>query len=452
MPGPAAVGTERVPVRTARRMDGWGIYLLLAVALAPVVVPTGPAQLAILDFFNLLAIGAFAVAFLTRRIEPRTPFAWGVLLIGIGSLIATFNAESPSSSALAIAQDVYLYMWFIVLVSVLRARGDLVGLRIAWVAAACVIAVYGLSVVVLQGHSTIARILGPRGMRAMGTFYDPNMFADYLVMSLFMVLSLGHHMGRVLRLAAAAILLAALIATKSNGGALSLMVGLAVWALVRARTLRLSLPALAGGALVAVSVVLAGWWMTSSLGIGAREIEALTARSFMARAGHSSEGRLKIWSQLEQTYRKSPLGIGPGNSRWISLSVEERERRNSMFSKEAHSDYLAYAIERGPLAALALLLLAGQAFMMVAKAWQRRVRGGKADRAAGALVAALAGALASSAVHSLTIERLHFRHFLLLLAIVCALAETTRVRGAIHPAGAAKKREEPAGQLVAVET
>jgi hypothetical protein len=54
-------------------------------------------------------------------------------------------------------------------------------------------------------------------------------------------------------------------------------------------------------------------------------------------------------------------------------------------------------------------------------------------------------------VHSLTIERLHFRHFWLLLAIVCALAETTRVRGAIHPAAAAKKREEPARELVAVE-
>jgi O-antigen ligase len=451
MPGSAVVEHECQPVRPAKRMDGWGLYLLLAVALAPVVVPTGPAQLAILDFFNLLAIGAFGVAFLTRRIEPRTPFAWGILLIGIGSLIATFNAESPSASALAIAQDAYLYVWFIVLVSVLRVRGDLVGLRIAWVGAACIIAVYGLAVLVLEGHTTIARVLGPRGMRAMGTFYDPNMFADYLVMSLFMVLSLGHHMGRALRVAAAVILLAALVATKSNGGALSLVVGLAVWALVRARTLRISVPALAGGALVAVSVGLAGWWMMSSLGIGARGLESLTSRSFMARAGRSSEGRLKIWSQLEQTYRKSPLGIGPGNSRWISLSVEERERRNSMYSKEAHSDYLAYAIERGPLAALALLVLAWQAFGMLAKAWQRRARGGRADRAAGALVAALAGALASSAVHSLTIERLHFRHFWLLLAIVCALAETTRVRGAIHPAAAAKKREEPARELVAVE-
>lgn len=445
MHGSAGVGREGVPARR-RGLDGWGLYLVLAVALAPVVVPTGPAQLAFLDVFNLLAILAFAAAVLTRRIQLRAPFAVGVLLIAIGSLIATVSAESPASSALALAQDAYLYVWFIVLVSVLRSRGDLVGLRIAWVAAACVIAIHGI--VVILGQASLARILSPRGIRAVGTFYDPNMFADYLVMSVFIVLSLGHHMGRVLRFGAIALLLAALVTTKSNGGALSLLVGLAVWGVVRARTLRVSAPALAGAALVLVSTGLLGWWLSSSVGAGA-SLEQITAKSFLARAGRSSEGRLKIWRQLEQNWRTSPLGIGPGNSRWISLSVEDRERRNSMYAKEAHSDYLAYAIERGPLAALALLLLAAQAFRKLAQAWRQRARGGAADRASGALVAGLAGALACSAVHSLTIERLHFRHFWLLLAIVCALAETARARGAAHPARAAAEREEPARSLVA---
>jgi hypothetical protein len=73
------------------------------------------------------------------------------------------------------------------------------------------------------------------------------------------------------------------------------------------------------------------------------------------------------------------------------------------------------------------------------------VRAGVTDSATGALVAALAGALAASAVHSLTIERLHFRHFWLLLAIVCALAETTR-RTRSKPV-AAPESEEPAERL-----
>ena len=435
--------------RAPRGLDGWAIYLVLAVALAPVVVPTGPAQLAIVDLFNFVAIAAFGIAFLTRRITMRAPFAVGVFLIVLGSLVAMINAESIPSAILALAQDAYLYLWFILLVSVLATRGDLVGLRIAWVAVACVIALYGIGTVLVTGHATLARMLGPRGMRALGTFYDPNMFADYLVMSLFMVMSLSGHVGRALRWGATGLLLLAMAATKSNGGALSLVLGLAVWALVRARTLRWSVPAIAGVALFTFSMGLAGWWMIGGLGLGGSRLEALQSKSFFARAGHSSEGRLKIWRQLESTYQRSPLGIGPGNSRWVTLSVEERVRPKSMLSKEAHSDYLAFAIERGPLGALALLILGFQAFAKVGQAWKRRERGGRIDSASGALVAAMAGALTSSAVHSLTIERLHFRHFWMLLAIVCALAETTRAhrarRAETEPAG----RVEPAQQLAA---
>jgi O-antigen ligase len=232
----------------------------------------------------------------------------------------------------------------------------------------------------------------------------------------------------VLRWGAGALLLATIVATKSNGGALSLFVGLVVWALVRARTTRFPLPALAGVALFVVSIVLAAGWMTAGLGVGARAIERIESHSFLARAGHSSEGRFKIWRQLEQTLRRAPLGIGPGNSRWVPLTVEGRERPHSMYSKEAHSDYLAYAIERGPLAVLALLFLVWQAFAKVNEVWKRRVSAGRVDPAAGALVAALAGALTCSAVHSLTLERLHFRHFWILLAMICALAQTTRPR------------------------
>ena len=166
-----------------------------------------------------------------------------------------------------------------------------------------------------------------------------------------------------------------------------------------------------------------------------------TANSFLARAGHSSEGRFKIWRQLEQTLTRSPLGIGPGNSAQVALSVEGRERPHSMMSKEAHSDYLAYAIERGPLGILTLLVLVGVTFAKVRKGWMRRVRAGTDDPAAGALTAALAGAFACSVVHSLTIERLHFRHFWMRLAMVCAFAETSRARRAKPAAERAPERE-----------
>src|SRR5262245_64698051 len=98
------------------------------------------------------------------------------------------------------------------------------------------------------------------------------------------------------------------MATKSNGGALSLIAGLVVWAGVRARTARVPLPALAGMALVAVSLTAAVTWLALSLGFGAREFQKFRAHSFLARAGHSSEGRFKIWRQLEASLQKAPLG------------------------------------------------------------------------------------------------------------------------------------------------
>jgi len=421
---PEAPGRE--PGRARRGLDGWGIYLAFVVTLMPIVVPIGTFQLALLDGPNVIALAVFAVGVLSRKILLRSPFAAGAFVILLGSLIAIVNAVSPSASLLALFQDFYLYLWFAMLVSVLSVRGDLIGLRIAWTGLAAVVAIIAIvNLIFFKGNTTLMGILGPKGARATGTFSDPNMCADYLGMSLFMVMSLGRHMARVLRWTIGVLLVAAIIATKSNGGALSLFVGLVVWAVVRARTVRFPAPAIAAAALLTVSLVLSAWWMTSGLGMSS-QLEGLQSHSFLGRATHSSKGRLKIWTQLEQTLRNSPLGIGPGNSRWISLTVEGRERPNSMYSKEAHSDYLAYLIERGPLGILALLFVLWQAFAKVRQVWMRRVRAGTADPAASALVASLAGALACSAVHSLTIERLHFRHFWLLLAIVCALAETHR--------------------------
>jgi hypothetical protein len=145
---------------------------------------------------------------------------------------------------------------------------------------------------------------------------------------------------------------------------------------------------------------------------------------------------------------KSPLGIGPGNSSQMFLSVEGRERHDSMRSKEAHSDYLAYAIERGPLAIGALLVLIWLTFVRVNDGWKRRVRAGTSDRAAGGLVAALAGAFACSVVHSLTIERLHFRHFWMLLAMIYTFAEATRIRAPQPVAAAEPERMRATEPLV----
>ena len=407
------------PATPARARGGsWSLYLVVAVALAPIVVPAGPGQTALLDLVNLFALPAFAFALLLTRRPVAVPFLVPVFLIAVGSLIATLAAESPRIALFTMMQDVYLFAWFVVIVNLLAHGGDGTRLRKTWMWVASGLALYGLFTVLAHGGS-LGDLLRPKGMRAMATFTNPNMFADYLVVSFFIVLSLGDEIGRLARWGSLGLLFTALIATKSNGGLVALAVGLAVWALARAWTLRLPAAGVLALALLGAGLTLGGYWLVQATGLGSSEFEELRSGSVLKRATHSSEDRMKIWGNLVRTFSERPTGIGPGNSRLVELSIEERVRKESLLSKEAHNDYLAYLVERGPLGLLGLLALKLEALLLITRWWRRNSRG---RLVGGALVAAAIGGLVATSVHSLTVESFHFRHTWLFLAVLCAIA------------------------------
>jgi O-antigen ligase len=399
--------------------DAWWLFLLLTVALVPVTVLKGPAQTAVVDVLSLIALPLFAAWTLVRRRRLTVPFLVPAFVIALASLLAVTNSVSLSASAITLLQDGYLFVWFLVLVNLLRDQRDATSFRIAWVWVANAVALFGLAVVLTQGHQSLGSLIGPKGMRATGTFLDPNMFADYLVLSLFLVISLSEETGRLFRWGSGLLLITAILASKSNGGITSLAVGLAVWMVARAWTLRLSPAAFLGRSLIVASLALAGVWLVQGYGVGKAQIGQLTNESVLGRAGHSSEGRFQIWTALLRRYAEQPLGIGPGNSRHLQLTMQERERPDSFLSKEAHNDYLGYLVERGPLALLALLALKLLAFGKVKTWWRGRLQQGLDS--GGALAAAAMGAMAASLTHSFTLETLHFRHVWLFLALICAL-------------------------------
>src|SRR5262245_13445362 len=409
---------------TRGRIDGWGIYLLLLVFLIPVVVPSGPARLAIVDGLIVLGLMGFAARIMARREPVRVPYVVPVFMMGLGSLVAMMSAGNPGASILALAQDAYLFLWFLMLIHIMRKR-DLTPIQKAWMWSGNLIALYGLFLLVTESHLSLLDMVRPKGHRLMSTFYDPNMAAGYLVMCLFFTLSLGRRIHPLLRWGSIGLMLLGIVASKSNGGALSLIVGLAVWVLMRARTRKAPVLLIGAAALMAACVGLLAVWLIVGMGFGTAELSSFEANSFLARASHSSEGRFTIWKNLEDTYRNHPLGIGPGNSSSLTVSVAQRLRPGSLQAKEAHNDYLAYAIERGPLGILGLLLLLAAAFAkLYAAARPRDPATGLAnprDDTLGPLVAAVAGALAASAVHGLTIEVLHFRHFWMLMATVVVI-------------------------------
>lgn len=437
--------------------DLWAWYAVLAVCLAPVLVPPGPGRSAILDPFNVIALVSFSAWVAISRRSIQIPFAISVILMSLGSLLATANAINAPAAIFTLIQDAYLYAWFIMLVNVLHDRGDLRSMRIAWAVTASAVSIIALVGMAQHGADSAAAIFNPKGFRAMGTFDQPDELADYLAMSVFMALSLSGKAGVWLRWGSIALILAAMAATKANGGLMSLAAGLAAWAVVRVWTLGVTPTGWIAGGLIAVSSVLLAVWLVAGLGLGAAQLERLEANSFLGRVGHSSEGREKIWHSLGRRYAASPLGIGPGNSRWQPVTIEERERPTAghldtydsgadpFLSKEAHNDYLAYMIERGPLALFGMLLLRWQAFRRILAG---RTGGGAAeDRASsGALTAAMFGAWVASCLNANTIETLHFRHVWLFLAMVCVLdTRPARLRDAQRNAADALPALTPAG-------
>jgi hypothetical protein len=427
------------------KLGAWAPYLVLVVCLVPVIVPPGPGRTAIVDAINIPALGIFAASVLTTRRPIRVPFLGPVILMSLGSVAATVNAANPSAAILTLVQDAYLYLWFVMLANVMHDRGDFRGLRLAWVCVANAIAIIGILQVVTHGNPSLQNLITPKGFRALGTFDQPDTLSDYLVMSIFMVLSLNEEAPRALRWSSIAIMCTGIVASKANGGVGSLMVGLIAWTLVRAWTKRVSYSRLIAGALVAFSVGLVTLWLVVGLGLGSGQFSELQTNSMFGRVSHSFEGRVKIWGSLLHRYRSNPLGYGPGNSRWQTVSVEERERplasgTDPFLSKEAHNDYLAYLIERGPLALLAMLVFKFQVFGRITRWWKNRAGSAQGWVPGGPLAAATFGAWVASWINSNTIETLHFRHVWLFLAMVYALGTM---------AGDARRTQpvEPAGEI-----
>ena len=87
---------------------------------------------------------------------------------------------------------------------------------------------------------------------------------------------------------------------------------------------------------------------------------------------------------------------------------------------------------------MGLLGLLAALFAQVAVYWRasRRTSGG-APRRARLWTAAMLAVLAGSVVHSLVIEKLHFRHYWLFIALLCASALISTGRTAGDPVEAA---------------
>ncbi len=407
---------------------GWGLYLVLAAVLTPVLKPVVIEQYALMDFLNISMMALFALGLIANRTRLEFPFLPWVAVVAVGSLIAITNAHSFSRSVNTLVQDLYLYLWFVVLVNMMKDRGDLRGFRIAWVWVGIACGVLGVGMLVQAGQTSLMHFVGPHGSRSVALFDGPNSLADYLMMSLFVALSLIGQVRGIFLWPAIFVLGLELLVTKSNGALSAAAAGIVVWALIRAFTRAKSPIPVFAVVLLLGGVAALGLRVQSEWDIGGSYVRELEQKSVLARLEKSSDGREVIWHRVFKAYEKMPLGIGPGNSAGQHLSVGERERKKNFISKEAHNDYIAYLVERGPLGIIGLVGFMVEGFVMVAAGWRRRLDRAWRAGAGGAMAAALAGGLVATAIHSVTMEKMHFRHLWMFMALVAAFGAASAFR------------------------
>jgi hypothetical protein len=399
------------------RTDMMPVLVAAGVALLPLLRPAGPANTAAADVF-LAAVVAFAMLRMSRdNLEVRLPYALGSALMMLGGIVAALLANAPWTSTVVIAQDLLLLLW----ACALALGGRDVTLVSAVVRTWCLVAPAYATVMViayLGGLSAIAGVTADNGARAAYTFPDPNLAANWLVVSILVMVACERPRGAGLRAAAIAVILLAIVFTGSNGGMVTLVVG--VICAIAVHSLRLHGP-VAGVRVLALTCLIAfGSWvyvvphvnMTAVRESASASIPLL--RDSIGRTDESAGTREELVSEgIGLWFSSDATGFGPARTK-ATLT-----RLQSPYSKEAHNDYLATLLERGVLGVVGLILLMGA----VGTRCTRVVRGTLPPAYAAVvprpwILAAVAPAFAVSAAFY---EVLPFRHLWTWLGLVAAL-------------------------------
>jgi hypothetical protein len=414
-----------IPLAAARTRPGYGststpltLAVGMTVALTPVLVPPGPGNTAFADAWMAAAILLAALALSGTRTVLRLPYSSGVTLLVIGGLIGAIMAGAPAHVVLVIAQDVILLLWCAVLA---MGRDDPRLVEVVtrtWCRTAPLLATLGvLSYIV--GFAPLSGVTAKDASRASYTFGDPNLAGNYLVLSLLIMFACRRPVRPRLRWASYAMVLTALVMTGSNGGMMSLM--LAVSGLVILTALRRQGPtaaivtlSLCGAATVGAAVYVAPRVDLTSVRIAAAQSVPLVRDSVGRSDGSAHEREALLNEGTRLWFSGQGTGYGPARTKATLLAFQ------APYVKEAHNDYLATLLERGPVGVIGLLLLGLTTGTYLRRllvtplvgAWHEAV-----PRAWALVVVAPVIAFAAAFY-----ETLHFRHLWTWLGLVAALA------------------------------
>jgi hypothetical protein len=354
------------------------------------------------------------------------PYALPVVLtVFAGSLAAattTVTAGGGGHTLLALAQDVFVFAWSAAVATIGQDRPALDALCRAWAYSATAWAAL-LLFAELAGLNWLSGINARDGIRASFTLGDPNLAADYFICGLFVMRAARRPRNPVLRFLACLLVVVAIVLTLSNGGFLALLVATALGVLFSVARKRGIVVAVAAGGILALGGVTALATIPVHSTLTRLEEASPLVRDSLGRQAESSGSRAMLAAEgyALLVHGNALLGVGPGNTE------ETLQARQAPYVKEAHDDYLAAAIERGPLGVAALILLG----VAVAVRCRRiSAPGGLAPeyREVVPRPELLAAAAVAVAISAMFYEVLHFRHVWALFGLIAALELTGRRR------------------------
>lgn len=386
------------------------VFWLVAVVLCllPLEWWLLPYNLEVADFGLVLLTAVGGLTLLYRRQPVRLPLLIPFWILLFASLIATLTGLNFAVSALAIFQEVYLYVWFVVLANLLvhLSEKHFQSLLRLWSLIALVVAATTLLGMLQIGpdmfHSSPDGSLvytgSPLG-RGIGTFANPNAAATYLFISFFVLLAARWPIW--LTALAAGWLLFGMVATGSLGALLATAVGLAGLGLIAIPSRnRPPVIVLALLAAVVLAILLLSAWPAWASG-GLPSTESGLFHISLGRLPRSLMSRFGLIERVWPIYLQYPFGIGPNASAGYLGSL--------------HNDYIAILFERGPLGLIGWLWLVGAVLALPLRTVRRLP-----ERTHTLAILALGAGFLAVALNAFTHELSHFRQLWMLLAFLYA--------------------------------
>jgi O-antigen ligase len=397
------------------------VSLAGTLVLLPVQFMVLPLNMSPVELWNLLTLPVLWLYMSYARPAVRTPYLIAMWVILLGSFIGTFGSHSPLDSFVAIAKDLYLYVWFVTVAALFGSfdakttrRVMLIWTAVAVAHGALIMAQFA-SPAIFQAVFNATSRFGPLDQfRPSGLFSNANGTGLYQLMA-FVPLVLARP-PRMIGAIVGVFLLASILATGSLAASAGFAVGLLVALFANGWFGGFGRQTTSLLAKIAVPTLILG--MLVYLFFITRHPELLNYFDyiFINRVGGSADGRYSIWERGLNlvTTGTSLWGVGPDAYRDVDL-----------LQKGLHNDALAFAVERGVIGLLGLVVLAATG---VVKAIQLLLKHRRRLDPEGATMVVCLSAMMAALVNAQFHQIFHDRSFWLVLA----LQEAMLLRHLVH--------------------